>query len=68
MINPFGQGISRLQPCKALPAYSYVPGKHPHPFRDVDGHSHGLEIVVHEFDPSNWQRCDAYLFGVDLFL
>jgi len=57
----------RLVPQQPLPTYSYVPGKHPHPLRDSKGHSYGMEIVVRQFDPSEWQNCEAYLFGIDLF-
>lgn len=51
-----------------FPAYSYVPGKWPHPRREPDGHSHGEpEPTVSAFDPDRWQDCGAYLFGIDLF-
>lgn len=57
----------RLVPHRALPSYSYVPGMHPHPIREEEGHSFGVEVSVSDFDPERWQECDEYLFGVDLF-
>ena len=59
--------VRRLQPHKPLPPYSYVTGKFPHPIRDDAGHSFGVEISVATFDAQQWQRCEAYLFGIDLF-
>lgn len=51
-----------------FPAYSYVPGKWPHPRREQDGHSYGdPEPTVSQFDPTRWKDCDAFLYGVDLF-
>ena len=34
----------RLVPCRSFPAYAYLPGRHPHPVRDTDGHSYGLQL------------------------
>lgn len=59
--------VQRLAPEAALPEYTYVPGKHPHPTSDVRGHSYGVEIDVDQFDPLGWDQCTAYLFGIDLF-
>jgi predicted metal-dependent hydrolase len=58
----------RLSPGRPLPPYSYVPGKFPHPIRADCGHSFG-----HSEPPSpqptddNWQTCEPYLWGFDLF-
>jgi hypothetical protein len=30
----------RLMPERPLPRYAFLPGRHPHPARDADGHSH----------------------------
>ena len=49
----------RLLPGRPLPAYAYLPGRHPHPVRDPGGHSHGLPEVHN--DP------EALLWGIDLF-
>lgn len=57
----------RLVPHRDLPPYSYVPGMHPHPIREEDGHSFGVEVAVSEFDPNRWRECEEYLFGIDLF-
>ena len=51
-----------------FPPYSFVPGHWPHPTRDPEGHSYGIEPDVGAaLDLEDWQRCDAYLRGVDLF-
>jgi hypothetical protein len=51
-----------------FPSYTYVPGKSPHPIRELDGHSYGQpEPHVERFDPAQWRDCREYLFGVDLF-
>ena len=49
----------RLLPDRSLPAYAYLPGRHPHPVRDPGGHSYGVAEATH--DP------DALLWGIDLF-
>jgi hypothetical protein len=52
----------------AFPAYRFVPGRNPHPTRDPEGHSYGVQrIVVARFDPNQWRTCVDYLYGVDLF-
>ena len=60
--------IPMLLPGELMPAYSYVPGKFPHPIRDPQGHSFGEvpDEVVH-LNPRRWQECRAYLRGIDLF-
>lgn len=51
-----------------FPAYTYVPGRTPHPVRDPDGHSYQKpDPHVDEFDVEKWSACSAYLFGIDLF-
>lgn len=51
-----------------FPAYTYVPGKSPHPVREPSGHSFGLaEPKVECFDAEDWSSCQAFLFGIDLF-
>jgi hypothetical protein len=58
-----GRYSSRPLP-KASP---YLPGRSQHPSRDP----RGQEIVRREesrsFDPSKWETCDEYLYGIDLF-
>ena len=63
---PHGE-VSRFAPEQSLPAYAYVPGHFPHPTRDPQGHSYGIEPRVEIPDPNRWQSCQAYLYGVDLF-
>jgi hypothetical protein len=52
-----------------LPTYRFVPGLHPHPIRDPEGHSHrAVRAQVHPFwSPEEWRTLEAYLHGVDLF-
>jgi Uncharacterized conserved protein len=51
-----------------FPAYRFVPGRNPHPTRDPEGHSYGVQrIVAARFDPNEWRTCVGYLYGVDLF-
>lgn len=58
----------RYVPNRDFPPYSYVPGYHPHPLDDPEGHSFGLdERNLPEPDPSHWQDCEDYLYGIDLF-
>ena len=35
---------TRLVSCRSFSAYAYLPGRHPHPVRDTDGHSYGLQL------------------------
>jgi len=59
---------SRLLPARQLPPYSYVSRKFPHPTRDTEGHSYGMEepnvSLNHE---EEWRECEAYLWGIDMF-
>jgi hypothetical protein len=60
--------IPVLLPEEPMPAYSYVPGKFPHPIRDPAGHSFGEAAEeVADFDPRRWRKSRAYLRGIDLF-
>lgn len=53
---------------KPFPSYRFVPGRTPHPTRDPQGHSHGLqEPTLSGFEPEQWFECEMYLFGIDLF-
>jgi hypothetical protein len=54
---------------RALPKYRFVPGLHPHPIRDPNGHSHrAVRAPIHPFwTPDQWKSLEAYLRGVDLF-
>jgi hypothetical protein len=65
---PNSDQIPRYVPEAALPPYSYVSGKFPHPKRDAAGHSYGvLAPTVPPCQPRRWADCRTYLRGVDLF-
>ena len=53
---------------RPFPEYRFVPGKAPHPTRDPDGHSYNKTAVqLGIFKSGDWQSCDEYLYGIDLF-
>src|SRR5688572_29964828 len=54
---------------RSLPSYRFVPGLHPHPIRNPQGHSYGTaRAQVHpSWTPEGWPTLEAYLHGVDLF-
>jgi len=53
---------------RPFPSYTYVPGKTPHPIRESTGHSYQQpEPFVESFSSDEWPKCEAYLFGIDLF-
>ena len=55
-------------PSRAFPAYSYVPGKFPHPLSDPVGHSFGhVGEKCEPLTPANAQRHVEYLWGIQLF-
>jgi hypothetical protein len=61
----------RYCPERPLPAYSYVPGMHPHPVSDPAGHSHlqpklSTDTVV-PLTPQSWKTNSTWLFAFDLF-
>jgi len=55
----------RLLPDRPFPAYAYLPGRQPHPVRDLDGHSYGLEPAT--VAPEAALGSEAFAWGVDLF-
>ena len=58
----------RYQPDRPLPAYAFVPGRHPHPVTNPRGHSFGIEHTgVEPLDPNQPKTSSEYLFGIDLF-
>jgi uncharacterized protein len=60
--------ILRLVPDQPFPAYSYVPGRFPHPLSDPRGHSFGVKPERPDPpDPDQWPSCRPYLYGTDLF-
>jgi len=53
---------------RTLPEYSYVPGRFPHPHRDPEGHSFGIDVTETVLlTESKWRDCESYLWGIDLF-
>ena len=60
--------MPRFVPDEPFPPYSYVTGRFPHPMSDPAGHSFGC-APEHPAapDPSRWEACRAYLYGIDLF-
>ncbi len=51
-----------------FPPYSYVTGLFPHPLRDSDGHGCPGPDASHTAPSTDdWQACEAYLWGIDLF-
>ena len=51
-----------------FPPYRYVPGLHPHPTNNPEGHSYGGEDEEHEkWDSMLWRDNEDYLFGIDLY-
>ena len=60
--------LKRYLPELRFPNYQFVPGRHPHPSRDPDGHSFGVERSAPAYlPPSQWSSSRDYLFGVDLY-
>ena len=58
----------RLAPGIPLPAYSYVPGRFPHPRADPAGHRFGAELPAALVpDPARWADSLPYVLGIDLF-
>ena len=55
----------RWLPQKSLPPYAYLPGKNPHPVRDLAGHSYHVEPIPVSAEGS--LGSDAFLWGLDLF-
>jgi uncharacterized protein len=53
---------------RELPPYSYVPGQHPHPTSDPDGHSYGHAPERAEpMSDANWRHNETWLWAIDLF-
>jgi uncharacterized protein len=51
-----------------LPPYRFVPGRTPHPRRDVRGYAYGRpELPPEPLDPAAWASSEVYLRGIDLY-
>ena len=66
--QPFDPGEIRYCPQRPFPPYRHVPGVTPHPIRDPQGHSYGLEDDDSPVSlPADWRQTEDYLYGVDLY-
>ena len=66
--NPLDPNWPRYCPKRAFPPYRHVPGVTPHPIKDPQGHSYGLEEAPSPLlPPVAWREIEDYLYGVDLF-
>jgi len=53
---------------KTFPDYRYVPGINPHPTRDEEGHSFGIEEgEIESWSVDEWEENEEYLYGIDLY-
>ena len=60
--------MSSPLPSRTFPAYSYVPGKFPHPLSDPLGHSFGhVPETCAPLTPENALQHSTYLWGIQLF-
>ena len=58
----------RYAPEKPFPPYAFVPGRHPHPIRDPEGHSFGQEVETLPAPlPGELAGNIHFRFGLDLF-
>jgi hypothetical protein len=56
-------GRPRLVPGRTFPRYAYLPGRGPHPVRDPEGHSYGLQPVPAAASLDS----EEFAWGQDLF-
>ena len=68
MISPPSATMLHRYTSRPFPSYRFVPGKAPHPTRDPEGHSYNKQPEqLASFDPEEWNSCEEYLYGIDLF-
>ena len=66
--KPLDPNWPRYCPQRVFPPYRHVPGVTPHPIKDPQGHSYGLEENHGPIlPPIAWREIEDYLYGVDLF-
>ena len=68
--QPFDPNWPRYRPQRPFPSYRHLPGVTPHPIRDPEGHSYGLDEEKDDALvplPTDWRRVEDYLYGVDLY-
>lgn len=67
-MNELGMSFDRYIPERPFPAYAFVPGQHPHPVTNPQGHSFGrIETQPEPLDPLTPRSCSDFLYGIDLF-
>jgi hypothetical protein len=69
-IRPPDRPAPRYCIARPLPSYRFVPGLHPHPRRDPEGHSYEPRARRSPHPPwsvSAWRTLGEWLFGVDCF-
>jgi len=67
-MNPTVKTSTSRYTDRTFPPYRFIPGKSPHPTRDPDGHSYKKSVEqLAPFENNQWQSCNAYLYGIDLF-
>ena len=67
-MGPAAMFTERYRPEQPFPAYAFIPGRHPHPVTDPQGHSYGIEQIPAEpLDPNHPRTSPEYLYGIDLF-
>ncbi len=59
----------RYAPQRPFPPYAFLPGEHPHPTRDTDGHSYQEYPgpALEHRDAEHWRDNETYLYGLDLY-
>ncbi len=57
----------RLLPEFPFPAYTYVPGKQPHPFSDPRGHRFGHDLPPETTNAASFASSIRFRLGIDLF-
>lgn len=58
--------MNRYLPQSPFPPYAYVPGMHPHPVSDPQGHSYRSQTPQIE-TIGDLRNCGTFLRGIDLF-
>lgn len=65
--HPIPQPPQPRYSSRPWPTYRFIIGENPHPTADRDGHSFEHEGTVQELNPEHWEKCDDYLYAVDLY-
>lgn len=67
--RPFDPSCQRYCPKHPFPSYRHIPGVTPHPIKDPEGHSYGVDesTGAKVLSPGSWRINEDYLYGVDLY-